>query len=167
MGDAELLWKMYEDNRHQAQLHEDRRASATALIAGGAGALVTAIVSDGYSAADMPLALMIMVIGFFGWLIAVKATERMRLHTSRCYMFLDEVDRLDGTIDIVKLKQACDAKHRKKHWFSHGFALSGLWQGMHLLIVAAGAALLYIADPRLFADTASAIGAWVSSLVGR
>ncbi|HCK84396.1 MAG TPA: hypothetical protein DHW63_07745 [Hyphomonadaceae bacterium] len=166
MNDAELLWKMYEDNRVQAQLHEDRRASATALIAGGAGALVTAIVSEGIAKDDAPLAAMVIIMGIFGWLIAVKATERMRLHNSRCYMFLDELDRLDREVDIVALKQACDQKHRRKHWITHRFALSWLWQSLHVLIAAAGVVFLLRADPFFFTTTFEGVREAVARLQG-
>jgi hypothetical protein len=167
MNDSELLWKMYEDNRVQAQLHEDRRASATALIAGGAGALITAIVNDGINVDDTWIAVMLIVIGVFGWLIAVKATERMRLHNRRCYMFLDKVDQLDATFDVVAMKRGSDREHKKQHWVSHRFALSWLWQFLHVLIAAAGVGMLIEANPTFGTDLAESARATVEGWMNR
>ncbi|MBS0385297.1 MAG: hypothetical protein JSS00_08100 [Proteobacteria bacterium] len=133
MDDRELLWRVYEDNRKQAQLHEDRRGAATALIAGGAGALVTSMFSNGLEPDDRPLAIMIVVIGLFGWAIAAKATERMRMHNNRCKCFLKEIDE-----HVASLKEAIDQRYKRKHPVSNAIGLSWLWQSLHLLIAAAG-----------------------------
>lgn len=149
MNDNELLWKMYEDNRIQAQLHEDRRATGTALIAGGAGALITAIFSDGASAQDLPLALMIAVFGAFGWALSTKATERIRFHNARCKVFLVELDKLDSTHNIVAMKEACDKRHRQKHWAMSRLSLGWLWGVLQLLIVVTGVLLVLYVQPNL------------------
>lgn len=167
MNDNELLWKMYEDNRVQAQLHEDRRAAATALIGGGFGALVAAIVNDGVNGADIPFALMIVVMGLFGWGIALKATERMRLHNARCKVFLHELDQLDRTRDIVAMKNACDKAHARKHWLTYRLPLSSLWQMLHLLVVIAGVLLTLYIDPAFFSRAFNGVYEQATSLLRR
>lgn len=165
MNDTELLLKMYEDNRHQAQLHEDRRATATAIIGGGAGALFSAIVNEGIRPDDFPLAWVLVVVGVFGFLLAAKATERMRLHNDRCQAFLRRINDLNPDVDILAIKETSDRRHRAKHRISHWLNLSRLWQLLHVLIAAAGIAVVLHIDPQFFSRNAASVAAFVSGLI--
>lgn len=169
MSDHDLLWRMYQDNRTQAQFHETQRANATALIVAGAGALITSINSgDGAGREDLPLAIMIVIVGLFGAVIAVKATERMRLHNKRCGAMLSLLDNADRTFNLVELKEELDRQHRRAHMLTSRVQLSSLWVGVHLLVALAGAVTAAaIIDPSWLERTAQAAMDWISAQLNR
>jgi hypothetical protein len=140
VDDIELLWRLYADNRTQAQFHESQRATATAVVAGGAGALMAAIfATKGVPHhSDFTLAAMILLLGCVGYVIARKGTEKLRLHNKRCRKFLQIINDADPTLDVVAIKAEVDRVHIAENWLISQIKLSTLWHGLHLIIIAAG-----------------------------
>jgi hypothetical protein len=138
MNDRELLWKLYEDNRLQARHHETLRATGTALLAAGAGVVMTAIVENGKTPSDLPLSIFLMLIGLFGVLFCWKEYERTRLHRRRSERFLDLLGESDETFDIGKMKAAEDRAHSFRYPILSRVQLNFLWISMHLFIFGFG-----------------------------
>lgn len=144
MDDKTLLWHLYEDNRAQAQFHETQRVNGTGLIGGGAAVVISTLSQDGsYSREDIPLAVVLIVIGVFGFFFCVKSYERMQLHLNRCREFLKMLDECDKTHDLVAIKNAADAKTKKEFHFASKLKLRLFWQGVHVLIAIAGILFLF------------------------
>jgi hypothetical protein len=135
MDDKTLLWNIYQDNRTQAQFHETQRTNGSALIAGGAAVIVASLSQDGqFSGDEISLALILVVLGIFGFLYCLKTSERMQLHLNRCRRFLPILDQMDGSHDIMQIKGECDARTAKQFPFAHRVKLRTFWEGMHILI---------------------------------
>lgn len=144
MDDKALLWHLYEDNRSQAQFHETQRINGTGLIGGGAAIIISQISQDAaYTRADTPLAVILVVIGLFGYLYCLKAYERMQLHLNRCREFLQMLDDMDTMHDLISVKNCADKATKKQFKFASKLKLRVFWQGIHILIAIAG--LLIIA----------------------
>lgn len=144
MDDKALLWHLYEDNRVQAQFHETQRVNGTGLIGGGAAVVISTISQSGtYNRADIPLAIILIVIGTFGFFFCVKSYERMQLHLNRCREFLKLLDEMDTLHDIVAIKNAADKKTKNEFPFASKLKLRLFWQGAHVLIALSGVLFLF------------------------
>lgn len=143
MDDKSLIWHMYVDNRTQAQLHEAHRMNGTGLIGSGATLIIGFMSQDGkFDRADAPLCVILIVVGIFGYFFCVKAYERMRLHLNRCSAFLQMLDDMDQTYDIMAIKNESDRKTSREYPFASKLKLRIFWQGMHVLIALSGASIL-------------------------
>jgi flagellar motor component MotA len=143
VDDKALLWHLYEDNRTQAQFHETQRINGTGLIGGGAAVVVSTISQGGiYNKADIPLAIILIVIGIFGFFFCVKSYERMQLHLNRCREFLKILDEMDTLHEIVAIKNAADRKTKSEFPFASKLKLRLFWQGVHVLIALSGVLFL-------------------------
>lgn len=143
MDDKTLLWNLYQDNRIQAQFHETQRTNGSALIGGGAAVIVASIAEDGhYLREDVPLAVILVMLGIFGFLYCLKISERMQLHLNRCRRFLPMLDAMDDTIDLMAVKDECDRKTASQFPFAHRVKLRTFWEGMHILIGVTGILIL-------------------------
>ena len=143
MDDKTLLWHLYQDNRGQAQFHETQRTNGSALIGGGAAVIIAAVADDGaYARSEVPLALILVLLGVFGFLFCQKTSERMQLHLNRCRTFLPMLDELDSTLDLMAIKKSCDEKTAHEYPVAHKIKLRTFWQGMHVLVGLAGLAML-------------------------
>jgi hypothetical protein len=144
LNDRELIWRLYEDNRRQAQFHEMQRATGTGLIVGGTGALIAAITNDHkFGLSDLPLSIMITILGLFGYFFCLKAYERMRLHLRRCDHFMSMLDGFDKSFNLTEIKNKIDAEHRRSFFLSSRLHLRSFWQGIHVLIFVSGLFMTY------------------------
>lgn len=143
LDDKTLLWHLYEDNRSQAQFHETQRVNGTGLIGGGAAVVISTISQSGaYNRADIPLAIVLIVIGIFGFFFCVKSYERMQLHLNRCKEFLKILDQMDDLHEIIAIKNAADKKTKTEFPFASKLKLRLFWQGVHVLIACSGVIFL-------------------------
>ena len=139
MDDKTLLWHLYQDNRVQAQFHETQRIQGSALIGGGAAVIVASIAQDGnYARSELSLAIILLLLGIFGYLYCLKTSERMQLHLNRCRKFLPMLDELDDTHDLMAIKQQCDDKTKRQFPLMHRVKLRTFWEGMHILVALTG-----------------------------
>jgi hypothetical protein len=144
MNDKELLWHLYQDNRVQAQFHETQRTQGSALIGGGAAVIVASIAQDGsYDRAELSLAVILALLGLFGFLYCLKTSERMQLHLNRCRKFLPMLDELDDTHDLMKIKEQCDDKTKRQFPLMHRVKLRTFWEGMHILVALSGLTFIF------------------------
>jgi hypothetical protein len=143
MDDRTLLWHLYQDNRKQAQFHETQRHNGSGLIAGGAAVIVAAIADDGiYARSEVPLTVILLLLGIFGYLFCHKTSERMQLHLNRCRRFLPMLDSMDSELDLMAIKDECDEETAKQFPWAHKVKLRRFWEWMHGLVALAGLAIL-------------------------
>jgi hypothetical protein len=144
MDDKSLLWHLYQDNRVQAQFHETQRVNGTGLIGGGAAVIISTISQSGaYTRADLPLAIVLIVIGIFGFFFCIKSYERMQLHLNRCRVFLDMLDKIDSLHEISEIKNISDSNTRQQFPFASKLKLRLFWQGIHVMIALSGFLFLF------------------------
>lgn len=135
MDRNELLWRVYQDNRTFAQFHENQRATATALVAGGNAALIAAMIgTNGLDLSDVPLSVMTVLLSTLGFVIALKSTEKLRRHNKRAARFLECIVADDPSLDINAIKTDVDFDHDKQHWLTSRFRQSTLWVGINIAI---------------------------------
>jgi len=143
VDDKTLLWHLYQDNREYAKFHETQRVNGSGLIAGGAAVIVGAIAQDGvYARSEAPMAVILVLIGLFGFFFCAKSYERMQLHLNRCRKFLDMLDQIDLTHDLTAIKDDCDRQTALQFPFASRLRLRAFWQGMHVIVALAGLTML-------------------------
>ena len=142
MDEKDILWKMYEENRSYARHHEQLRATGTSLlIAVGAGVigLITHNRVLGYE--ELPLSVLLLVVGLFGAVFSAKHYERLRLHLTRAEQYLDALEEHCPDLNLVKLKRAGDRANAKRFPRLSKLRLNRFWGALHLFNALLGLAL--------------------------
>lgn len=148
--DATLLrdscWKLYAEHCTHMRHHETQRSTVAASILAIATAIVGLITFDKKIVpSDVPLALLLILLGCFGAIFSAKHYERASLHTERARRFRDAIDSTLAGNPLKKLKQAADAAHAADFPRLEKLRLNKFWVGLYLLLAAMGLALTIVA----------------------
>lgn len=139
---AELLWRLYADNREYARSHEAQRSSAASLIVAiSAGLLGLATFDQEIGASDLPLTLFLSAIGVFGAVFSSKHYERTRLHLNRAKQYLGRLDVLFPLDEIIRLQQLGDTTNAENFPRLSRLRLNTLWNALYLSISLIGVTL--------------------------
>ena len=143
MDQDERLWRLYESERAHIQHHENQRAMAsnimTAIAAGLIVASGSAVLNDH---AQIAAAVLLMMIGMFGYLFCGKLTALIKLHGTRSHEYLKRMDELSQERHVAEVKKIADRESKRKHWLFGRLHLYSLWSMFHLSIFTVGAAFL-------------------------
>ena len=122
----DVLLKMYEEHANQARQHENQRAQMTTIILALASVVITVITLAKLALYTIPMSLVLVCIGGYGWLFALKHYERNRMHTTIMSVFRDAIDtelgagRTGGSASNTKkslkeLRTCGEKKHYKNY----------------------------------------------------
>jgi uncharacterized integral membrane protein len=144
---TDVLWGMYQEHLVYARHHETLRANVTnyiLLVGGGVGTLVS---SGGFTRWDLPLTILLILLGLFGAVFSASHSERHHAHKKRAYAYRDELDKLvfqEGNY-LTTIKDRVDKEVEqeypvlsfivKTHW---------LWMAFPLIIAVLGVVLSVI-----------------------
>jgi hypothetical protein len=142
----DVLWKMYQEHSTQGRHHETQRSTVAGALIAIASALVALITFDKViSLIDLPLTLLLLLLGGFGSVFSAKQYERSRLHVERARAYRDELDKqLDGA-PLKRLKREADADHNGKYPRLSALRLNQFWIGLYAFIALLGAVLTTVA----------------------
>jgi hypothetical protein len=139
---AEILWRLYADNREYARAHESQRSAAANLIIAIAAALLgVTTIDQRLSYTDLPLTSFLIVVGAFGAVFSSKHYERTRLHLNRAKQYLIKLDKLYPKAEILESQQHADGINKEAFPLLTPVRLNTLWSILYLLISVFGAAL--------------------------
>lgn len=143
----DVLWKMCEENYTQVRHHENQRSAVVSAILAVAVAAIGLITFDRSIAGptDIPLALLLIVVGIFGAVFSMKHYERLRLHAERARRYRNALDRLLPGRPIKELKIEADLAIAADLPWLNGLQLHYWWLALNLAIAAIGGVLLYVA----------------------
>lgn len=144
---TDILWGMYQEQLVYARHHETLRANVTnyiLLVGGGVGTLVS---SGGFTRPDLPLTILLILLGLFGAVFSASHSERYHAHKMRGIAYRDELDKLlfqEGD-NLKTIKDGVDTKLEedypvlslivRTHW---------LWMVFPLMIAILGVVLSVI-----------------------
>lgn len=143
MEDLDLLWKLFEDNRNYAKHHENQRSTAsniTMIVSAGILGLIT--FDKELTLADLPLALFLTLLGFFGALFSAKHYERVRLHLYRAEAYLQEIEQMRPDLGISTLRADANTKTRERFPRLSTIQLHRFWIVLHLFLAFIGGAIV-------------------------
>lgn len=142
--EAELYWRMYQENTNQGRHHETQRATVTTILASVAAATLafmrpnTLPLSNGY----LPFAIFLIIIGIFGAVVTRKQYERFTLHMRRAAGYRDAIETIYPGARLKEIKRAVDGRHEQEFGWLSRVSLSWLWVGVHVGIAATGLLLV-------------------------
>jgi len=142
----DALWKLYQEHCTHVRHHESQRASAASSFLVIAGALLGLVTYDkSIGLADLPLTILLLLLGSFGALFSAKHYERASLHTERARRFRDAVDATLPGQPLKMFKATADAAHSKDFPKLEKLRLNKFWVGLYLMVAGLGLMLSVMA----------------------
>ena len=142
----EVWLRMYEEQVRHGRHHEEMRAQSTNFVVAISAAALAFISSDHVTADKVTIiAILLIAINVYGWLISLKHYERSRLHVTVGTKYRDiisEATSIGGRVINVERK-AGKTDHEAKFGFSRWLRAYALWSGLHLLLAGFGVALIW------------------------
>jgi hypothetical protein len=136
---AELLWRLYADNREYARSHEAQRSAAASLIIVISAGLLGLATSDRrLGLSDVPLTAFLGAVGAFGLVFSSKHYERTRLHLNRARQYLLRLDELFPEERIIALQERGDSVNREAFPRLSDIKLNWLWNTLYFAIATLG-----------------------------
>lgn len=142
----DACWKLYAEHCTHVRHHEGQRSTVAASILAIASAIIGLVTFDkGIVASDLPLTILLAVLGCFGALFSAKQYERASLHTERARRFRDAVDATLPGKPLKSLKREADAAHEQDFPRLEKLRLNKFWVALYLLLSTIGIVLSVIA----------------------
>jgi drug/metabolite transporter (DMT)-like permease len=148
----DVLWKLCQDHYTHVRHYETQRSTVTNLLLTIAAALLAFITYDKVlSRSDIPLTVLLFIVGLFGAAFSVKYHERSSFHYNRLLSHRNELDKLLSSPGILaRLREEAEAKHSREfpmlykgpmRWWK----VHRLWIFLHLLVACFGLLLTVLA----------------------
>jgi hypothetical protein len=141
---TELLWRLYQEHCAQGRHQDAQRSGMTAVVTAIASGIVGVITYDKeVNHSDWPLAALLIALGAFGVLFALKLHEKFTKNVRRASAYLSALDELVPEGKFLTTMQRGDATRPK--WYRaldllKMYFFASLLQGFIVLI---GLFLLY------------------------
>jgi hypothetical protein len=140
------LWNMCQENYTQGRHHETQRSAvSSAMIAIATGIIGLVTFDRRLSFTDLPLTLLLTVLGLFGLGFSLKQYERWRLHMERAKKYRNKLDELLADHPLKALKRQADLAHNQKFKRMSKIRLHWLWGTLNLFIAGLGLILTILA----------------------
>ena len=142
-ADRESLLTFYRENTLQSRHYDEQRQNVTAVVA-MAAALVIGLAA--LAPAPHPLAaLLLVLLGGYGFLACVRYHERARLHVERVHAVRDEISRRFPS-QVMDLYAVANEKHAKRFPFlsEKTARVHYVWLGVHVGVAVLGVGLLLL-----------------------
>jgi hypothetical protein len=141
----DACWKLYQEHCTHMRHHETQRSTVAASILTIAAVVVGVITFDKQIVpTDLPLSVLLIVLGAFGALFSAKQYERASMHTERARRYRDAIDSMLDGAPLKKLKRAADEDHAKAFPRLESLRLNRFWGALYLLLSLLGVALSLI-----------------------
>jgi len=142
----DLLFSLYSENVLQCRHHETQRATVTSSIIAIDTIIIGLITFDkAINATDIPLAILLIILGAFGATFTLKHYERYSLCVERLRQYRKELDEQFGDNEILRLKNIADERHAKRFPNLRKYTHHKFWIFLHVIIAAIAVVLTAIA----------------------
>lgn len=149
----DLLWGLYQEYRNHARHTETLRSNVNNYVMLISSALITVVTfNDKIDRSDLPLSLIIVLLGFVGALFSVSYTERYNRHRLRASKIRKQLDKMffptDGGINIKILRDEADDLNSQFMGFDLVRKFAGthfFWVILPLVVFLIGLFLAYLA----------------------
>ena len=141
-GLRDACWKLYVEHCTHVRHHESQRSTVAASILAIASAIIGLVTFDKkIESSDLPLTMLLVILGCFGALFSAKQYERASLHTERARHFRDAIDATLEGKPLKTLKRDADAAHAAKFPRLERLRLNKFWAALYLVLAAIGLVL--------------------------
>jgi uncharacterized membrane protein YeaQ/YmgE (transglycosylase-associated protein family) len=142
--DTDVLLKLYDEQWTQARHIENQRATIANLILVIVSVLVGLSAQRNVGPESLPIAILLIVLGTFGAVTSEKLYERFQYCTGKASYLRARVDELHPTIQLLKLNDISEAKHRKEYPRLSKLRLHHLWLVLFVGIALVGSVLMLV-----------------------
>ncbi|HYU72393.1 MAG TPA: hypothetical protein VEL31_06905 [Ktedonobacteraceae bacterium] len=133
-----FLLHVLEENWLHARLSEEKRARLANLALVITLVVQALLVLMGFSPRILPLTLLLIVLGFYAFVVSLKLYERAQFHTLRARKVRAHLNELCLNAQVEELLSSAEQEHSNRYPFWQHTRLNTLWLGLHLLIVIIG-----------------------------
>jgi hypothetical protein len=141
----DLLFALYSENVIQCRHHETQRATVTSSIIAIDTIIIGLITFDkAINRLDIPLSVLLILLGIFGATFTLKHYERYSLCVERLRQYRQELDKQFGDNEILRLKNIADELHQKRFPNLVRYTHHKFWIFLHLIITAIAITLTLI-----------------------
>lgn len=139
MEKSDLLWSLYLSEREFIKHHENQRTNASNILGAIAAGLIVALGTDKLvQEVQLIIAVLLMILGIFGYTFCAKLYALMKLHAERSYQYLAVLDEEVAAVQIAGLKKVADKKYKERFSFFSKIQLNKIWGSLHLSIFLVG-----------------------------
>jgi hypothetical protein len=143
MDEKDILWNMYQEHCTHGRHTETLRATTTNILLAVAAGTIAVITHGDNSIAlkNLPLAILLVLVGLLGAIFSAKYHERFAMHTERARKYRDALEKLVPASDIRLLKTQADEISEKKYPRLFHLRLYKFWITLHFLVAVLGLVL--------------------------
>jgi hypothetical protein len=146
-GAIDDLWRFYAEHAEQSRQNESLRATAISILSGFAGAMAGLAANDGLGASDLPVALIVTLLGFIGFLLSLSHHAKSREHIRILGIARDHITAAGG-YDTDPVRTAGSEKFQDDQKTKRAYRTVEwrwwLWALLPLLIAAVGILLIVL-----------------------
>jgi hypothetical protein len=137
-GRRQTLVAVWKEAREHSRQHEVQRSVATNMVLLLASADIAATATLRFEPRTLPLALGLIILGAFGFLLSFKHYERAEWSTAVAVEIEQRLDGLDQDLEIRSAKQTATIAHERRYPRMYRVRLNRMWSFLHLLVAATG-----------------------------
>ena len=131
----DILFALYNENVTQCRHHESQRATVTSSIIAIDTIIIGLITFDKViNHVDIPLSILLIILGIFGATFTLKHYERYSLCVERLRQYRKELDEQFAGNEILRLKNIADENHKKRFPNLVRYTHHKFWIFLHILI---------------------------------
>ena len=147
----DILFALYTENVTQCRHHESQRATVTSSIIAIDTIIIGLITFDKViNHIDIPLSILLIILGLFGVTFTLKHYERYSLCVERLRQYRKELDEQFADNEISRLRNIADEMHKKRFPNLVRYTHHKFWIFLHVIITAIAITLTAIS---IFAPT--------------
>lgn len=136
--EAEILTMLISEQWSQARQSEEQRATITNIVIGLFTLAQGFIVQQSFSWGAALIAVVIILLGIYGYVACSKLYERFRLATNRVGEMMKDLDQIYPNARIRELQKQADVEHFERFSRLKDIRLHLIWTVLHLSIAAFG-----------------------------
>lgn len=148
----DVLLRLMQEHFNQIRHYDTQRSTVSNLVVVVSAAILAFVSYDKMlTRSDLPLTILLSVVGFFGAAFCIKYYERAALNSARFHRYQEKVDEVLFDSDLLQtLRSETDRKHDKEFYqFRKGklswVKVNRLWVIFHLFISLLGLILTSLA----------------------
>ena len=142
MEEKDFLWDFCKEHLAFCRHHEVQRETVTRIVIIVASALVGVITFDKtLNVYDLPLSIMVILIGVFGAIFSSKHYERFSFHLNRFRRFRSEITKNFPELNLTQLHTEADKESNLQFPVLSRHRLNQFWVLLHILIALIGVLL--------------------------
>jgi len=146
MEEKEFLWDFCKEHLAFCRHHEVQREVVTRIVIIVASALIGVITLDKtLNVYDLPLSIMVILVGIFGAIFSSKHYERFSFHLNRFRRFRSEIIKYYPELDLVQLHTEADKESKLQFPILSKHRLNQFWMHLHVIIALIGVLLSIVA----------------------